>query len=177
MQAADGGLILNSRLEDFAAALTAWRERTNGKYDVVMTSRNYQWQISTAYVDQIQALVNRGLTEGAAAITNSDLMPGYKVIRSVAPPQSAGPGRQRAGRSLGRIDYTSPTTAPQGTANNRLDCLPMASAQPAPNGPPDHARTGNRRALPQWPDAFGAGEARTGEPQSGALDGDAAGKM
>lgn len=100
MQAADGGLILNSRLEDFAAALAAWRERTNGKYDVIMTSRNYQWQISAAYVDQIQALVNKGLAEGAAAITNSDLMPGYKVIRSAAPPQSAGPGRGGPGGVL-----------------------------------------------------------------------------
>jgi glyoxylase-like metal-dependent hydrolase (beta-lactamase superfamily II) len=100
MQTADGGLILNGRLEDFAAALAAWRERTNGKYDVVMTSRNYQWQISATYVDQIQALVHKGLTEGASAITNSDAMPGYKVIRSSAPSQPGGTGRGGSGGGL-----------------------------------------------------------------------------
>jgi glyoxylase-like metal-dependent hydrolase (beta-lactamase superfamily II) len=97
MQAADGGLILNSSLEGFAAALAAWSERTNGRYDVVMTSRNYQWQIAAAYVAQLQALVIRGLTEGAAAISDSAAMPGYKVIRTAPPAQQGGPGRGGSG--------------------------------------------------------------------------------
>jgi glyoxylase-like metal-dependent hydrolase (beta-lactamase superfamily II) len=97
MQAADGGLILNSSLEAFAAALAAWSERTNGRYDVVLTSRNYQWQIAAAYVAQLQALVIKGLTEGAAAAADSVAMPGYKVIRTSQPAQQGGPGRGGAG--------------------------------------------------------------------------------
>ena len=82
MQAADGGLILNGKLEDFSAELAAWRERTDGKYDAVLTSRNYQWQVGPAFVDQLQNAARRGVAEGSAAFADSAAMPGYKVIKS-----------------------------------------------------------------------------------------------
>jgi glyoxylase-like metal-dependent hydrolase (beta-lactamase superfamily II) len=81
-QAADGGLILRGNKADFSAALKAWRTRTDGKYDVVYTAHNFQWFTLPAFVDQLQSAVTRAVVGGDAALANSTVMPGYKVIRS-----------------------------------------------------------------------------------------------
>ena len=73
-QSADGGLILHSSLSDFAAALKAWRARTDGKYDVVYTAHNPQWFTLPTFVDQ--------LSSAAATIAE----PGRKIIRSTGGP-------------------------------------------------------------------------------------------
>jgi glyoxylase-like metal-dependent hydrolase (beta-lactamase superfamily II) len=81
-QAADGGLILHGTLADFAATLTGWRARTDGKYDVVYTAHNVQWLTLPAFVDQVQNAVTRGMTGGDAAFTNSTALPGCRVVKS-----------------------------------------------------------------------------------------------
>jgi glyoxylase-like metal-dependent hydrolase (beta-lactamase superfamily II) len=59
-QSATDGLVLNSSLADFTAALAAWRARTDGKYDVVYTAHNYQWFTLPAFVDQLQGAATKG---------------------------------------------------------------------------------------------------------------------
>jgi glyoxylase-like metal-dependent hydrolase (beta-lactamase superfamily II) len=59
-QSARDGLILNSPLPDFVAALAAWRARTDGKYDVVYTAHNYQWFTSPTFVDSLHAQAAKG---------------------------------------------------------------------------------------------------------------------
>jgi glyoxylase-like metal-dependent hydrolase (beta-lactamase superfamily II) len=84
-QAADGGLILHGSLADFAAALKAWRAGTDGKYDVVYTSHNFQWFTMLSFVDQLNSVVTRAVEQdatGDSALPNSAAMPGFKVIRS-----------------------------------------------------------------------------------------------
>ena len=48
-QGAGGGLILHSKLADFAVSLAAWRTRTDGKYDLVYTAHNFQWLTLPAF--------------------------------------------------------------------------------------------------------------------------------
>ena len=91
MQAGDNGLLLRSSLADFAVALKTWREQTDGKYDLVYTSRNFEWQTTPAFVDQIQSAVDRGLAEGDAAAINSTALPGRRILRG-AGTAVAGPG-------------------------------------------------------------------------------------
>lgn len=88
-QGADGGLILRGRLADFAAALAAWRAGTDGKYDVVYTAHNPEWLTLPAFVDQLQAAVNRGMTAGDAAFTPSKTFPGHRMLVSGGPPDVA----------------------------------------------------------------------------------------
>ncbi len=78
----DAGLILHEPLAAFAPALAAWRAETDGKYDVVYTAHNYQWFTSPAYVDQVQAAVERGVSEGESAFVDSARIAGAKMIRS-----------------------------------------------------------------------------------------------
>jgi glyoxylase-like metal-dependent hydrolase (beta-lactamase superfamily II) len=70
-QSATEGLFLNAPLGEFAAALSAWRSRTNGKYDVVYTAHNYQWFTLPAFVDQLQSAVATKLTPGQKLIKST----------------------------------------------------------------------------------------------------------
>ena len=81
-QSGDGGLVLQDSLADFARALAAWRAATDGKYDSIYTAHNYQWYTSPAYVDQVQAAVQKGLTDGDAALIPSVRPVGLRMIRS-----------------------------------------------------------------------------------------------
>ena len=69
-QAADG-LILNSPLPDFTAALAAWRTRTDGKYDVVYTAHNVQWFTLPAFVDLLQSTATKGPDSGAKTMKSA----------------------------------------------------------------------------------------------------------
>lgn len=102
MQAADNGLILREPLPAFAEVFKAWRAQTDGKYDLVYTSRNHEWQTSPAFVEQLQAAVTRGLAEGDAALVDSAAVPGRKVLRATpAPAAGRGGGAGRGGRGGG----------------------------------------------------------------------------
>jgi glyoxylase-like metal-dependent hydrolase (beta-lactamase superfamily II) len=81
-QDADAGLILREPLAAFGQALAAWRQTTDGTYDVVYTAHNYQWFTPAAFVDEVQAAVRKGLSEGEAAFTQSARLPGARMIRS-----------------------------------------------------------------------------------------------
>jgi glyoxylase-like metal-dependent hydrolase (beta-lactamase superfamily II) len=59
-QSATDGLVLNTPLPDFVTALSAWRAKTDGKYDVVYTAHNFQWFTLPAFVDQLQAAAVKG---------------------------------------------------------------------------------------------------------------------
>ena len=74
-----GGLLLDAPLEEFAAALTAWRRKTDGRYDTVYTAHNHQWHTSPVYVDSVQAAVADGLARGAAAHVASPRL-GYAAL-------------------------------------------------------------------------------------------------
>ena len=92
MQGADNGLILRDALPAFASAFKAWREQTDGKYDLVYTSRNHEWQTTPAFVDQLQIVLNRGLSEGDGALADSAALPGRKVLRASGAATPAGRG-------------------------------------------------------------------------------------
>ena len=98
MQGTDNGLILREPLPAFAASFKSWRSRTDGKYDLVFTSRNHEWQTPPAFIEQLQAAVDRGLAEGDAALADSPALPGRKVLRAEAP---AAAGRGGAGAPTG----------------------------------------------------------------------------
>ena len=50
---------------------------------------------STNFVEQLQAVLNRGLAEGDAALADSTALPGHKVLRAAAPAPPAGHPRHR----------------------------------------------------------------------------------
>lgn len=103
MQGTDNGLILRDPLPAFATAFKAWREQTDGKYDLVYTSRNHEWQTPPAFVQQLQAVIDRGLAEGDAALADSATLAGRKVLRAAAPTAAAGAaGAARGGAAGGR---------------------------------------------------------------------------
>ena len=81
-QGGDGGLILQDSLVNFARALTEWRSETDGKYDSVYTAHNYQWYTSPAYVNQVQEAVQKGITDGDAALVPSVRPAGLRMVRS-----------------------------------------------------------------------------------------------
>jgi glyoxylase-like metal-dependent hydrolase (beta-lactamase superfamily II) len=89
-QAPDGGLILNSSLADFAAALKAWRGRTDGKYDVIYTGHNFQWFTLPEFVNQMNTALTKAVEGGEAAWSNSGTMPGHEMIRSPGGPDVVG---------------------------------------------------------------------------------------
>jgi glyoxylase-like metal-dependent hydrolase (beta-lactamase superfamily II) len=68
------GLVLNSSLPDFVAALAAWRSRTDGKYDVVYTAHNFQWFTLPAFVDQLQSAAAKGPAGDAKVIRSGGAM-------------------------------------------------------------------------------------------------------
>lgn len=82
MQTPDGGLILNDTLQNFAAALTAWRKKTDGKYDLVYTAKNFEWMTAAEFVEQVQDAASRGLKDGDAAMYNSIKPAGMRMVRS-----------------------------------------------------------------------------------------------
>lgn len=86
-QASDAGLILTQPLREFADGLSAWRAKTDGRYDVVYTAHNYQWFTPAGYVDEVAAAVARGTAEGERAFTPSVRMPGARMIRSSGGPE------------------------------------------------------------------------------------------
>jgi glyoxylase-like metal-dependent hydrolase (beta-lactamase superfamily II) len=88
-QAADGGLILRTPFADFVTAMKAWRTRTDGKYDVVYTSHNFQWFTLPTFVDQLNqamGIVQDRIDENITGLPNSNVMPGYKLVRSTGGP-------------------------------------------------------------------------------------------
>ncbi len=85
-QDADAGLLLHEPLAAFSKALAAWRAETDGKYDGVYTAHNYQWFTNPAYVDEVQAAVERGLAGGEATLVPSTRLPGATMIRSTGAP-------------------------------------------------------------------------------------------
>lgn len=82
MQTPDGGLILNDTLENFSTALAAWRAKTDGKYDLVYTAKNFEWMTAAEFVDQVQDAASRGVKEGDAAMYNSIKPAGLRMVRS-----------------------------------------------------------------------------------------------
>ncbi|WP_432536591.1 MBL fold metallo-hydrolase [Kineococcus arenarius] len=80
-QGPGGGLTLHTPLEEFAAALAAWRRKTDGRYDTVHTAHNHQWHTSPEYVDNVQAAVADGIARGAAAHVASPRI-GYAALRA-----------------------------------------------------------------------------------------------
>ena len=80
-QGADSGWAPPGGLKAYRAALTAWRAKTDGRYDFVYTARNYQWLTSPAYVDQLGQALDKALA-GDAATTDSKLTPGLKLVKS-----------------------------------------------------------------------------------------------
>jgi glyoxylase-like metal-dependent hydrolase (beta-lactamase superfamily II) len=102
MQGNDNGLVLREPLASFAASFKAWREQTDGKYDLVYTSRNFEWQTPAAFVEGLQTVVNRGLAEGDAALADSTALAGRKVLRAALAAPAAAPGAAgRAGAAGG----------------------------------------------------------------------------
>jgi glyoxylase-like metal-dependent hydrolase (beta-lactamase superfamily II) len=88
-QAADGGLILRAPFTGFVAAFKAWRAATDGKYDVVYTSHNFQWFTLPIFVDQLNqamGIVLDRIDENITGLPNSSVMPGYKMVRSTGGP-------------------------------------------------------------------------------------------
>ncbi len=81
-QAPDSGLLLNASLAEFAAAFQAWRTRTDGKYDVVYTSHNFQWFTLPEFVNQVNVALTRAMEGPEGTLTNSTAAPGRKVMRS-----------------------------------------------------------------------------------------------
>jgi glyoxylase-like metal-dependent hydrolase (beta-lactamase superfamily II) len=86
-QGNDAGLVLAGGLPEFGRALSDWRARTDGKYDVVYTAHNYQWFTPAAYVDEVQAAVAKGIADGPRALIDSVRIPGAKMIRSSGGPE------------------------------------------------------------------------------------------
>lgn len=80
VQGADSGWTPSEGLPAYKAALAAWRSKTDGRYDVLYTSRNYQWFTSPAYVDQLQQALDKA-SAGAPAM-ESTVNPGLKMIKS-----------------------------------------------------------------------------------------------
>ncbi len=70
-QSGTDGLILNSPVPDFAAALAAWRSRTDGKYDAVYTAQNFQWFTLPAFVDQLQSIAAKGPVGDAKVVKSA----------------------------------------------------------------------------------------------------------
>lgn len=68
-------LTLNSSLKDFADAFGAWRQKTDGQYDVVYMSHNSQWFTDPAYVSELSDALKSGLTQGPAGVTKSSGKP------------------------------------------------------------------------------------------------------
>lgn len=85
-QGPNAALILREPLADFAPRLAAWRTMTDGRYDVIYTSHNFQWFTAAAYVDQLQEAITRGLTGDDTVWVASPAQPGIRSVRSSGPP-------------------------------------------------------------------------------------------
>jgi glyoxylase-like metal-dependent hydrolase (beta-lactamase superfamily II) len=81
VQGADSGWAPPGGPATYKAALTAWRSKTDGRYDILYTARNYQWFTSPAYVDQLGQALDKAAT-GAAASADSKVRPGLKLVKS-----------------------------------------------------------------------------------------------
>jgi glyoxylase-like metal-dependent hydrolase (beta-lactamase superfamily II) len=79
-QSATDGLLLNTPLADFVTALSAWRAKTDGKYDVVYTAHNFQWFTLPAFVDQLQAAAVKGPMGDAKTIKSAG---GPDIVASI----------------------------------------------------------------------------------------------
>jgi glyoxylase-like metal-dependent hydrolase (beta-lactamase superfamily II) len=60
-----GYLVLHDELKDFVAALTNWRKKTDGRYDIVYTAHNPQWYTSPTYIDELSEAAELGSAQGA----------------------------------------------------------------------------------------------------------------
>jgi glyoxylase-like metal-dependent hydrolase (beta-lactamase superfamily II) len=85
MQGADGGVRLSPGDADMRQAFGAWRSKTDGKYDVVYTTRNYQWYTSATYVEEFSQAITRAALHDAQHMTNSKQYPGSRVYTSDGP--------------------------------------------------------------------------------------------
>jgi glyoxylase-like metal-dependent hydrolase (beta-lactamase superfamily II) len=88
MQAGDAGLILQTSLSAFSDALKTWRASTDGKYDVLYTSRNHQWFTAPTYVNNLQGLIAAAIDE-RWPLSPSRLVPGAKMMRYGDTPDSS----------------------------------------------------------------------------------------
>jgi glyoxylase-like metal-dependent hydrolase (beta-lactamase superfamily II) len=88
-QSNPGGLVLHAGLAEFDRALADWRRKTDGKYDTLYTSHNFQWFTDPAYVDQLQSAVKRALANEAGAIVDSVYPKGMKMVGSGGAPDTA----------------------------------------------------------------------------------------
>jgi glyoxylase-like metal-dependent hydrolase (beta-lactamase superfamily II) len=82
MQGADGGITLGRSDTDIRAALAGWRRKTDGKYDLVYTSGNYQWFTSAIYVDEFSQAIERAAVHDAQHVKPSTVHPGFSVYTS-----------------------------------------------------------------------------------------------
>jgi glyoxylase-like metal-dependent hydrolase (beta-lactamase superfamily II) len=81
MQGADSGWSPPGGAQAYKATLADWRSRTDGRYDILYTSRNHQWYTSPSYVDQLAQALDRASAGGSATI-DSKLRPGLKLVKS-----------------------------------------------------------------------------------------------
>ncbi|MDB5441430.1 MAG: hypothetical protein JWM33_3857 [Caulobacteraceae bacterium] len=87
-QGAAEGLVLEGALPAYAAALSAWRGRTDGKYDVVLTAGNYQWTTPPVFVDRLSDAVKAGLA--GEGLSDAPGRAGFKLSRAPAPAPAGG---------------------------------------------------------------------------------------
>lgn len=85
VQGADSGWTPPDGPQAYKAALTAWRGKTDGRYDIVYTAGNYQWFTSPTYVDQLSQAVDKAIT-GGVPTTDSKIKPGLKLVKSDGAP-------------------------------------------------------------------------------------------
>ncbi len=81
VQGADSGWTPPGGATAYKAALSQWRAGTDGRYDILYTSRNYQWLTSPSYVDQLGQALDKAIA-GGAATTDSKVKPGLKLVKS-----------------------------------------------------------------------------------------------
>ncbi|MBN9319848.1 MAG: hypothetical protein BGN86_11220 [Caulobacterales bacterium 68-7] len=81
VQGADSGWSPPGGAAAYKAALTTWRAKTDGRYDVIYTAGNHQWFTSPAYVDELGKALDKVIAGGAAA-TASKVKPGLMMVKS-----------------------------------------------------------------------------------------------
>jgi hypothetical protein len=81
VQGPDSGWSPPGGAQSYKAALTAWRARTDGRYDSVYTARNYQWLTNASYVDQLSQALDKAIA-GSGEAMESKTRPGLKLMKS-----------------------------------------------------------------------------------------------
>lgn len=81
VQGADSGWTPPGGARAYQATLAAWRAKTDGRYDIIYTSRNHQWFTSPVYVDQLSQALDKSMA-GGVATTPSKVKPGLQLVKS-----------------------------------------------------------------------------------------------